>query len=197
MSSSSLSEKVITITGAASGIGLATAHLLASRGAYLALADISASALSSAADRLKTTYPSAKIISQAVNVASSSQVNAWIEDVVKQYGRLDGAANLAGILQPIGKMVTELEDEEWDKVLGVNLQGVFYCMRAQLRAMEKVGGGEEGKGGSIVNAASIAGLQGATRFAPYSASKAASADETGREACCDWADKDCCERSWE
>lgn len=167
---SSLSGKVITVTGAASGIGLATAHLLASRGAHLALADISASALDTAADSLKSSYPSAKIVAKAVNVASSSEVNAWIEDVVKQYGHLDGAANLAGILQPMGKTVEELEDEEWDNVLRVNLQGVFYCVRAQLRAIRK-GGGEGGKGGSIVNAASIAGIQGATGLAPYSASK--------------------------
>ena len=170
MSSSSLSGKVITITGAASGIGLATAHLLASRGAHLALADISAAALESATDSLKSSYPSAKIYAQVVNVASSSEVNTWIEGVVKEYGRLDGAANLAGILEAIGKTVEELEDEQWDKVLKVNVNGVFYCVRAQLRAMGK-GGEEEGKGGSIVNAASIAGLIGGTRYAPYSASK--------------------------
>ena len=169
-SPSSLSGKVITITGAASGIGLATAHLLASRGAHLALADISTSGLESATDSLKTSYPSAKISAQVVNVASSSEVNTWIKDVVKQYGRLDGAANLAGVLGAVQKTVEELEDEEFNNVLRVNLHGVFYCVRAQLRAMGK-GGGEEGKGASIVNAASIAGLIGSPQLAPYSTSK--------------------------
>ena len=169
---SSLTNKVIAITGASGGIGLATAHLLASRGCILSLADISNSELQSASSTLQSTYPSAKIHAQVLDVTSSSEVDSWIENIVKQFGRLDGAANLAGILGTPGPKVEELGDEVWDRVMGVNAKGVFHCVRAQLRVMGKEDGeGKETKGGSIVNAASIAGLGGAPGSAIYAASK--------------------------
>ena len=90
---------------------------------------------------------------------------------MKQFGRLDGAANLAGVLGKPGPKIEELGDEVWDRVMGINGKGLFYCVRAQLRVM-----GKETKGGSIVNAASIAGLGGAPGVAIYSASKVSRVD---------------------
>lgn len=157
--------KVVAITGAASGIGLATAHLLAARGACLSLADVRTESLESAVKSIQEATPAAKLHHQAVNVVDSKSVNDWHDALMKHYGRLDGAANLAGILGDNGKIV-DLEDETWEKVLDVNLKGVFFCIRAQLRKMV------EGEiKGSIVSAASIAGLHGAAGISHYSTSK--------------------------
>ena len=156
-----LEGKVFAITGAASGIGLATAHLLAARGASLSLADVRSDALAAATDSIQKATPSAKLHSQTVNVADSQSVNEWHDAIIKHYGQLDGAANLAGILSY--KKVEEMEDDDWDKVLNVNLKGVFCCMRAQLQRIR-------GKG-SIVSAASVSGLQGSPSLAAYCASK--------------------------
>jgi NAD(P)-dependent dehydrogenase (short-subunit alcohol dehydrogenase family) len=89
-----------------------------------------------------------------VDISKRSEVDAWIGSVVEKYGRLDGAVNCAGI---IGKhhgirTIAETEDEEWEKIMAVNLTGCFYCLRAELRALVD--------GGSIVNVASIQGVMG-------------------------------------
>lgn len=121
-------------------------------------------------------------------MTSSAEVNAWINEVIERFGRLDGAANMAGIIGPAGKVIEVLGDEEFEGVLDVNLKGIFYCLRAQLRVMGMgegaegaEGGGEGGAegaerkavggGGSIVNAASVAGLAGSPGLAPYVVSK--------------------------
>jgi NAD(P)-dependent dehydrogenase (short-subunit alcohol dehydrogenase family) len=159
-----LQGKVIAITGAASGIGLATAHLLASRGATLSLADLQESALNTAAASISAAY-STPIHSVALDVRSASSVDGWISTTVEKFGRLDGAANLAGVIgKSIGlKGIAEQDEEEWDFVLGVNLTGVMHCLRAQLAVISE--------GGSIVNAASIAGVMGRKYNAAYAASK--------------------------
>ena len=153
--------KVIAITGGASGIGLATAQLLASRGALLSLADINADALPKAVSSLAS--PEGKEhLSTTVHVEDSAAVNDWIQNTKSHFGRLDGAANIAGVYRDSMKGFTESTDEEWDFTMAVNAKGVFNCLRAELRAMEK--------GGSIVSAASVAGHIG-MGGGPYSASK--------------------------
>jgi NAD(P)-dependent dehydrogenase (short-subunit alcohol dehydrogenase family) len=162
-----LERKVIAVTGAGSGIGLATAKLLFSRGASLSIADLRQEALDTAVQEIYVLCPTRKdrILAVAIDVSSSSQVNSWVDQTVAYFGHLDGAANLAGVIGPnIGvHNVTDLADDEWDFVIRVNLTGVFYCMRAQLRVINE--------GGSVVNAASTAGLEGNPRNANYSASK--------------------------
>ncbi|KAK5094775.1 hypothetical protein LTR24_003475 [Lithohypha guttulata] len=157
-------DKVIAITGAASGIALATAHLLASRGAKLSLVDVSADALTKHAEEIKTKY-STDVISFPVDVRDYSKVEDWIEQTKKHFGKLDGAANLAGVIpKSIGlKGVDEQDLEEWDFVTGINLNGVMHCMRAQLRSIQD--------GGALVNASSVAGLTGRQNNAAYAASK--------------------------
>lgn len=155
--------KVVAITGAASGVGLATAHLLASRGASLSLADVQADALKAAVKSIQEANPDSKLHSQAVDVTDSKSVNEWHDAILKHYGHLDGAANIAGVLD-IGKKIVETEDEAWERVLNVNLKGVFFCLRAQLQRIESKG--------SIVNTASTAGLHASPTLAAYGASKA-------------------------
>lgn len=116
---------------------------------------------------IRTAHPGVKIITRTVDVRDRSQVDAWISDTVKEFGKLDGAANIAGVICPrIGEIFLEDESEEdWEFVLGINLTGVMHCMRAQI----KLGG--LGKGGAIVNASSVAGLQGRVTAGSYVASK--------------------------
>ena len=157
--------KVIAVTGAASGIGRATAHLLASRGATLALADINQEQLDITVKDILKENDSAKIFSRTVNVAKANEVASWLDETVNRFGALNGAANLAGIegRNMILKGIAELEDSDLDEVMDVNLRGIFNCVRAELQRIPK--------DGSIVNASSVAGLRGSGFAAPYCISK--------------------------
>jgi NAD(P)-dependent dehydrogenase (short-subunit alcohol dehydrogenase family) len=164
-----LRNKVIAVSGAASGIGLATSKHLYRLGARLSLTDIREDALQTAVK--ETTggdNDPEKILITVTDVRVSKEVDVWIEKTVSHFGGLDGAANLAGVVgKHIGiHNITELSDEEWSFVMDINITGVFYALRAQLRAMQKLG-----KGGSVVNAASTAGIEGNAKNASYSASK--------------------------
>ncbi|EWG47142.1 oxidoreductase [Fusarium verticillioides 7600] len=159
----SLKGKVYALTGGASGIGFATAKVLAKRGATVSIADIDLNAITTA-----TAYfdeQGIEALVSRVDVSQRPQVEDWLDATVQKYGRLDGAANVAGI---IGKhhglrAVAELEDEEWHKIIAVNLTGTMYCLRAQLNRIVD--------GGSIVNVASIHGIKGFARHGAYDASK--------------------------
>ena len=162
----SLEGKVIVITGAASGIGLATAHLLASRGASVSLADVQQGLLEEAAANIKKSSTNSRVYHKVVDVSKGDEVAAWLDETVKELGPLNGAANMAGVIGRSGfepYMIRDTEDELWDAVLNVNLKGVFNCVRAELQRM--------GEGASIVNASSVAGLQGYPWNVTYCASK--------------------------
>ncbi|KAH6953241.1 hypothetical protein HG530_000089 [Fusarium avenaceum] len=159
----SLKGKVYAITGGASGIGFATAQVIAQRGATVSIADVDAAAMSSATAYFEEQGIDALV--SRVDVSQRSEVESWLDATVKKYGRLDGAANVAGI---IGKhhglrAVADLEDEEWHKIIAVNLTGTMYCLRAQLNRIVD--------GGSIVNVASIHGIKGFAKHGAYDASK--------------------------
>lgn len=148
----SLQGKIIAITGGASGIGLATAKLLSKRDATVCIADVDPSALSAAESHF-TSLEVPFSVTQ-VDVSQRPEVDAWIDGIVAKFGRLDGAVNSAGV---IGKLhgvttITELEDEEWHRIMSVNLTGTMYCLRAELRRISE--------GGSIVNLSSIQGVMG-------------------------------------
>ncbi|KAF5873453.1 putative 3-alpha-(or 20-beta)-hydroxysteroid dehydrogenase protein [Botrytis fragariae] len=152
----SMKGKIIAITGGASGIGLATAKVLSSRGAIVCIGDISNASLETA---MEGGFPS-QVKGSIVDVSNRKSVEGWIDEIVNEFGKLDGAANCAGV---IGKhhgvrKIQDLEDEEWDKIIAVNLTGMMYSLRAELSKIEN--------GGSIVNVSSIAGTHG-----PYVASK--------------------------
>ncbi|CAG9993036.1 unnamed protein product [Clonostachys byssicola] len=155
---SSLENKVIAVTGAASGIGRATAQMLASRGAILSLADTDEEGL---VEALKTFEGNGHIYT-ILDVRKSDQVNAWIEKTVQQLGKLDGAANIAGIIS-FETPLSQETDESWQRILDVNLSGTFYSLRAQLRNMNS--------GGSIVLTSSVSGHIGCPGLGSYTASK--------------------------
>jgi NAD(P)-dependent dehydrogenase (short-subunit alcohol dehydrogenase family) len=147
-----LEGKVFAITGGASGIGLATAKILSRRGAAVGLADIDPEAIRATEDYFSSS--GAPFTISRVDVSKRAEVDSWIDSIVAKFGRLDGAANVAGI---IGKhhgitSVTELDDAEWDKIIAVNLTGMMYCLRKELQKVVD--------GGSIVNVSSIHGLKG-------------------------------------
>ena len=119
-------------------MGFATAKLLASRGATISLADINEEAVKGAT----TSLPGDMHMYTVVDVRSSQSVNTWIESTVHRLGKIDGAVNMAGVITP-AKSVAEESDQNWDFNFAVNARGVFFCMRAQIKAM--------GRGGSIVS----------------------------------------------
>ncbi|GAB7354666.1 hypothetical protein MBLNU459_g5093t1 [Dothideomycetes sp. NU459] len=156
--------KVIVITGAGSGIGLALATLLASRGASLSICDISEAGLDRATKEVQTTKEDS-FLATRVDVRDYKSVEAWITKTVEKFGHIDGAANLAGI---IGKdtgvrSVRDLNEDDFSTVLDVNLHGVLRCLKAELAVMKP--------GASIVNAASVAGLRASSNGSAYVASK--------------------------
>ena len=119
----------IAITGAASGMGLATAQLLASRG------DVNEQALSAALESLPG---SERHMSRVADVRDSEAVDSWIRATVQMLGKLDGAVNMAGVISPACP-VARMSDADWDFNFAVNARGVFSCIRAQVNAM--TGGG--------------------------------------------------------
>ena len=148
----SLDAKVFAITGGASGIGLATAKILSNRGATVCICDIDSAAIKDAESYFAD--QGAVFMASRVDVSNRAEVEAWIGSIVVRHGHLDGAANVAGT---IGKHhgvcpVADLDDDEWDKIVAVNLTGCMYCLRAELRNCRD--------GGSIVNVASIHGVTG-------------------------------------
>ncbi|PYI07565.1 oxidoreductase [Aspergillus sclerotiicarbonarius CBS 121057] len=159
-------EKVYAITGL-SGIGLAVARQLHEQGARISLADISDAALQNALAQLPNVNTN-NTLTTVVDVGSAAAVNEWIDATVRHFGRLDGAANMAGTIGSKHgiEALTEQDDTEWDMLLRVNLTGTMYCLRAQVKAIQNTS-----QTGSIVNAASILGIRGLGLHAAYSASK--------------------------
>jgi NAD(P)-dependent dehydrogenase (short-subunit alcohol dehydrogenase family) len=157
-----LTGKVALVTGAASGIGAASALAFAAAGARVAACDRDLAGAEATAKLIAEAGGDA--IAVAVDVTDAGQAQAMVDRVVAAFGRLDCAHNNAGIT---GSTVpfAEYPVSEWDKVLAVNLTGVFLCLRAELPAM--VAGG----GGAIVNTASFSGLVAVPRIPAYVASK--------------------------
>lgn len=157
-----LDGKIGLITGAASGIGRATATIFAREGARVVLADIMEAGGQETLAMVKDLGTDAIFIK--TDVTKAQEVEALVAKAVESYGRLDCAFNNAGIG---GKSVLthECSEEEWHRVLAVNLTGVWLCMKAEITQMLK-----QGKG-AIVNTSSIMGLTGAIRVPAYTAAK--------------------------
>ena len=202
--------KVIALSGAASGIALATAQYLYSLGASVSITDVRRPALEDAiktisgsdfkkydidtnrayantneiqgqADGEKAIIDDSPVIETGneriyaivTDVRSSSQVERWIKGTVEKFGRLDGTANLAGVVSKhIGKgTILDMTDEDWAFMIGINLTGVFHACRAQIRVFKELS--EKGviKHASIVNAASTAGIEAGPMNSDYSSAK--------------------------
>ncbi|NGO07996.1 glucose 1-dehydrogenase [Streptomyces sp. HC44] len=154
--------KVALVTGAGSGMGLATARAFAESGAAVALVDLDESALKAAAGEL--TDSGHQALALTCDVSDEDQVAAMVDRTVETFGRLDMAFNNAGIQIPSSDAADEPADA-FDRVNAVNLRGVWACMKHELRHMRAQGGG------AIVNCSSLGGLVGLPGRASYHASK--------------------------
>ncbi len=158
----SFENKVALVTGAASGMGLATAKAFAEASAAVALADVNEAALRSATEELVAAGH--KAIGLRCDVADEAEVAAMVERTVSAFGRLDAAFNNAGVQAPPSDLADEAA-EEFDRVNAINLRGVWACMKHELRHMREQGSG------AIVNCSSLGGLVGLPGRAAYHASK--------------------------
>lgn len=158
----SMNGKVAIVTGAAAGIGRATAMAFAKEGAKVVVADVTAPGGEETVNCIRRGGGDAIFVQ--TNVAIESEVASLIKATIDAYGRLDYAFNNAGIEGAIAP-AAEYPVEMWDRVLGVNVTGAWLCMKAEIPEMLKHGGG------AIVNCSSVAGLVGSKGLAAYVASK--------------------------
>jgi NAD(P)-dependent dehydrogenase (short-subunit alcohol dehydrogenase family) len=158
----SFEKKVALVTGAGSGLGLATAKAFAQSGASVVLADLNEKAVRSAAEQLSA--QGHKALALRCDVADDAEVEAMVERTVAAFGQLDAAYNNAGVQNVIAE-AADASREDFDRVISVNLRGVWSCMKFELRQMLKQGSG------AIVNCSSIGGLVGGARRGTYQASK--------------------------
>jgi NAD(P)-dependent dehydrogenase (short-subunit alcohol dehydrogenase family) len=157
-----LKNKVAVVTGAASGIGKGIATLFAAEGCKVLAADLNAARLDATVAEITTL--GGNIAGYPVNIARVSEVETMIAKAVSTFGTLDILVNNAGIMDnfaPVG----DVDDATWQRVFAVNVDGVYTAMRAAIRVFQAKGSG------SIINIASIGGLQGARAGAAYTASK--------------------------
>ena len=154
--------QVALVTGASSGMGLATAKAFVEAGASVVLADINPEALKAATDAL--TSAGRRVLGVDCDVSDEDQVAALVDRTVRTFGRLDMAFNNAGIMVPPSDAADE-PAERFDRVNAVNLRGVWACLKHELRQMREQGSG------AIVNCSSLGGLVGLPGRASYHASK--------------------------
>src|SRR5271155_1373353 len=154
--------KVALVTGAASGMGLATAQAFAEAGAAVVLADFRADVAKAEARKLAAAGH--RVIAIGCDVSDETQVEQMVERTVSEFGRLDAAFNNAGVMAHIAATADSTR-EDWDRVIGINLRGVWSCMKYELRQMERQGNG------TIVNNASVGALTGNPGIGSYIASK--------------------------
>ena len=161
MSQRKLDGKVAMITGGGSGLGRAIAQLFSKEGAHVVVVDVDRNGGETTVKMLKEVGGNA-LFAEA-DVSKSSEVEEVVRVAVRRYGKIDVLVNNAGIF--LGGSVVEASEEAWDKVIGVNLKGVFLCSKYVLPEMFRAGGGV------IVNIASVLGLVGSEGEAAYCASK--------------------------
>src|SRR2546428_865664 len=158
----SFENKVALVTGAGSGMGLATAKAFAEAGASVVLADIQEEAVRAAAEQLIA--DGRKALAIRCDVSDDVQVSSMIERTVSSFGHLDAAFNNVGVMQRRVD-TADISGDEWDRVMAINLRGVWNCMKYELRQMLRQGGG------AIVNCSSIGGVVGNPGRAAYHAAK--------------------------
>ncbi|HEY9675891.1 MAG TPA: SDR family oxidoreductase [Waterburya sp.] len=161
-SNGNFTDKVAFVTGAANGIGRATALAFAREGANVVVADISEQGNQETARMIEELGRQA--IAVRCDVTRAEDVKAALDKAVEAFGRLDVAFNNAGVEQAI-TAAADLAEEEWDRIVGINLRGVFLCMKYEIPLMLKQGSG------AIVNTSSGAGVKGFKGQAAYASAK--------------------------
>lgn len=156
-------DKVAIITGAGKGIGKAIAERLASEGAKVAVCDIDKELAERTAEEIRNKYQT-EAVGIYVDVANEELVNSMVEEVIKTFGKVDILVNNAGITRD--DLLMRMKEEDWDKVIAVNLKSVFLCTKAVVRHMIRQ------RYGRIVSISSVIGLRGNVGQTNYSASKA-------------------------
>ena len=158
-----LGGRVAVVTGAARGIGFAIAERLSRAGARVVIADVAEDGAAAAVERLRERGGKAE--AAVADVTRPEEVAAMVERALEAFGELDILVNNAGITGRDAPL-WETSDEDWERVLGLNLTATFYCCRAAVPHMR------ERRSGAIVNVASISGKEGNPNMIPYSVSKA-------------------------
>jgi NAD(P)-dependent dehydrogenase (short-subunit alcohol dehydrogenase family) len=158
-----LPGRVAVVTGAARGIGFAIAERLSRAGARVVIADVAEDGAAAAVERLRELGGKAE--AAVADVTRPEEVAAMVERALEAFGELDILVNNAGITGRDAPL-WETSDEDWERVLGLNLTATFYCCRAAVPHMR------ERRSGAIVNVASISGKEGNPNMIPYSVSKA-------------------------
>ena len=154
--------KVAFVTGAANGIGRAAALAFAREGASVVVGDVSERRNQETARMIEEL--GGRALAVRCDVTRTEDVRAALNKAIEAFGRLDFAFNNAGVEQPI-TATADLTEEEWDRIVGINLRGVFLCMKYEIPLILKQGGG------AIVNASSGAGVKGFAGQAAYAAAK--------------------------
>jgi NAD(P)-dependent dehydrogenase (short-subunit alcohol dehydrogenase family) len=156
--------KVILITGAGSGLGQASALQMAKEGAKLSLVDLNAASLEETKSKVLEVSPNADVLLITANVADEKAVENYVKETVEKLGKIDGFFNNAGI-EGKQNLTEDFGNDEFDKVVSINLNGVFYGLKYVLKVMREQGFG------SIVNTASVGGIRGVGNQSGYAASK--------------------------
>jgi NAD(P)-dependent dehydrogenase (short-subunit alcohol dehydrogenase family) len=158
-----LQGKVAIVTGGTSGIGKDTAVLFAKAGAKVVVAGRREAEGKETIELIRAAGGDGLFVK--TDVARAAEVQALVKKTVEKYGRVDIAFNNAGI-EGAASPITEQSEEDWDRTMGINLKGVWLCLKYEIQQMLK-----QGSGGAIVNMASVAGLLGAAGLATYCSSK--------------------------
>lgn len=156
-----LQDQVFVITGAAGGIGRAISHAFAAAGAKLVIADRDASALDAEAEHIRATGCEVRAV--AVDVSDSVEVQAMVDQALASFGQLQGLVHSAGI--GMERAFLDTSDDDWQRMIDINLAGTFFCMRAVGRVLAANGYGR------IIALASTAGVRGGSARAAYGAAK--------------------------
>lgn len=157
-------NKVVLITGAGSGLGRAAALQVAQEGAKLSLVDIDTNGLEETKKAILELLPDVKILLLTANVANESEVENYVNQTLEEFGKIDSFFNNAGV-EGKQNLTEDFGIDEFDKVVSINLNGVFYGLKYVLKVMKEQGYG------SVVNTASVGGIRGVGNQSGYAASK--------------------------
>ncbi|MEW9108526.1 SDR family oxidoreductase [Cytobacillus gottheilii] len=157
-------EKVVIITGAGSGLGYSSALQIAKEGAKLTLVDLNEASLEETKSKILEVVPNAEMLLITADVADEKAVENFVNETVQKFGKIDGFFNNAGI-EGKQNLTENYGSDEFEKVVSINLNGVFYGMKYVLKVMKEQGFG------SVVNTASVGGIRGVGNQSGYAASK--------------------------